>query len=157
MTATLHDHDRRHGEGVRHPSCAPPPRSLLARFVSSPVRIIGLAVVAVLLIDAGGTDDGPGLCVFRRCTGGYCPGCGLTRASKHLVRGELGAAWYDHPWIPLLAVQAAVAAAVVAVVRRFRRIVNWQLVILTVGIGNTVLALGIWAIRLSTNSIPTPW
>lgn len=135
---------------------APSP-SRIARLMSlmtPPVRGALLAGAAVLAIDAGGTDDGAGLCVFRRCTGGYCPGCGLTRSARHLTRGELGAAWHDHPWLVLVAVQAVIAAVVIAAVRRVGRVVNWNRVVQVVGAFNVVLSLTIWIVRLVDGSIP---
>lgn len=122
--------------------------------VASPFRIAVLAVAAVLLVDAGGTDDGPGLCVFRRCTGGYCPGCGLTRSARHLTRGQVGAAWHDHPFLVLAAAQAAVAAVVYGIARRIGARIGWNRVLVVVGIVNLLLITGIWIIRLANGSIP---
>lgn len=38
-------------------------------------------------------------CLFHRCTGLHCPGCGGTRAARAIVEGNLGAA---AGWNPLL-------------------------------------------------------
>lgn len=122
--------------------------------IASPARIALLAVAAVLAIDAGGTDDGPGLCVFRRCTGGYCPGCGLTRSARHLTRGQLGAAWHDHPWLVLAAVQAIVVAAVYGIIRRIGARVDFNRFLVVLGVVNVVLITGIWIARLVDGSIP---
>ena len=123
-------------------------------FVASPFRIAVLAVAAVLLVDAGGTDDGPGICVFRRCTGGYCPGCGLTRSARHLTRGQVSAAWNDHPFLVLAAAQAAVAAVIYGVARRIGASLGWNRVLVVAGIVNLVLITGIWIVRLANGSIP---
>lgn len=125
-----------------------------ARVVGSPIRVIGLAVAAVLLIEAGGTDDGPGLCVFRRCTGGYCPGCGLTRAAKHLTRGQFSAAWHDHPWVVLVAAQAVVAGVVLGVLHRIGRRIDTRRLVPIAGSLNVALMFGIWITRLVDGSIP---
>ncbi len=48
--------------------------------------------------------DGPVLCPFRACTGMACPGCGLTRAIAHAVRGDLAGSFRLHPLaLPLVA------------------------------------------------------
>lgn len=139
-----------HSEACAHVA----PKTGVAWFVSSPLRVLALVVAGVFAIDAGGTDDGPGLCVFRRCTGGYCPGCGMTRAARHLTRGELGAAWHDHPWLVLVALQAVIAAAAWGVMRRIGRRINTNRAVLVVGLFNVVLSLSIWIIRLVDGSIP---
>lgn len=44
-------------------------------------------------------------CLFRLFTGIPCPGCGLTRAYKSFMRGDIKQAFYYHPlfWtIPIL-------------------------------------------------------
>lgn len=122
--------------------------------IASPLRIALLVVAAVLVVDAGGTDDGPGVCVFRRCTGGYCPGCGMTRSARHLTRGQIGSAWHDHPFLVLAAAQAIVAGSVYGVVRRIGRTVDWNRVLVVLGIVNVVLITGIWVARLVDGSIP---
>ena len=147
---TLTDPDPRHDHQVP----TPPSATGLRWLIASPVRIALLIVAAVLVVDAGGTDDGPGVCVFRRCTGGYCPGCGMTRSARHLTRGQLGAAWQDHPYLVLAAAQAVVAGAVYAVVRRIGRTINWNRVLVVLGIVNVVLITGIWIARLIDGSIP---
>ncbi len=128
--------------------------ALLTAAVRSPAKAIVLTVLAVLLVDAGGTDDGPGLCVFRRCTGGYCPGCGLTRSARHLTRGQVGAAWLDHPWMVLLAAQASIATIAYGAIRRLGATFDANREVLVAGGANVVLALGIWFVRLADGSIP---
>jgi len=147
---TIIDPDSRHD----HVHAAAPAAAWWRRLVASPFRVAILTIAAVLAVDAGGTDDGPGVCVFRRCTGGYCPGCGLTRSARHLTRGQLGAAWSDHPFLVLAAAQAAVAAVVYGVVRRVGASINWNKVLVVLGIANLVLITGIWIVRLANGSIP---
>ena len=118
------------------------------------MRIALLVVAAVLVVDAGGTDDGPGVCVLRRCTGGYCPGCGMTRSARHLTRGQIGSAWQDHPFLVLAAAQVIVAGSMYGVVRRIGRTVDWNRVLVVLGIVNVVLITGIWIARLVDGSIP---
>ena len=147
---TIIDPDHRHDHDLATASAPSGWRWMVA----SPFRIVVLAVAAVLLADAGGTDDGPGVCVFRRCTGGYCPGCGLTRSARHLTRGQVGAAWHDHPFLVLAAAQAAVAAVVYGLARRIGARIGWNRVLVVVGIVNLLLITGIWIVRLVNGSIP---
>jgi hypothetical protein len=146
---TIIDPDSRH----HHVTTSPSPTGF-RWLVASPVRIALLVVAAVLAVDAGGTDDGPGVCVFRRCTGGYCPGCGMTRSARHLTRGQVGAAWQDHPFLVLAAAQAIVAGAAYGLLRRLGTTVNWNRVLAVLGIVNVVLITGIWIARLVDGSIP---
>ncbi len=147
---TIIDPDSRHDHQVSTQATA----TGFRWFIASPVRVVLLVVAAVLAVDAGGTDDGPGVCVFRRCTGGYCPGCGMTRSARHLTRGQVGAAWQDHPFLVLAAAQAVVAAAVYGILRRIGATVNWNRVLVVLGIVNVVLIIGIWIARLVDGSIP---
>ena len=98
-------------------------------------------------------DTGPELCVFRKCTGGYCPGCGGSRAFVRLAKGDLAGSWAAHPWVPLLMLQLIVAIAMVSAGRR-QQLRSWLLPFLA---GNMVLGLTIWVIRLSMGSIPIPF
>jgi len=50
-------------------------------------------------------------CPIRAATGLWCPGCGLTRAAHHLLRGDLVTALEYNVLIVPLVVVAAVAAA----------------------------------------------
>jgi hypothetical protein len=49
------------------------------------------------------------LCPFRALTGWWCPGCGLTRATHHLLRGDLVQALRYHLFV--VVVLAALAAS----------------------------------------------
>jgi hypothetical protein len=51
--------------------------------------LAGAAYVTAVDPEAGG---GFLPCPFRTLTGWWCPGCGLTRATHHLFRGDLGQA-----------------------------------------------------------------
>lgn len=149
-----HDHAEPGDPRLDAPAGGVEPSGRLVRFIASPWRIALLAIAAVLVVDAGGTDDGAGVCVFRRCTGGYCPGCGMTRSARHLSRGEVGAAWRDHPIIVLLAVQAVIAAAIYAAVRTLRPRLRSLRTLAVVASVNGVLLLAIWVVRLVDGSIP---
>jgi len=41
-------------------------------------------------------------CVFYRCTGLYCPGCGATRALYYLMHGDLVTALHDNAMLVIL-------------------------------------------------------
>lgn len=113
------------------------------------------AVLAAASIGiAAAVDDGSDAswCVFRRCTGGYCPGCGGGRAAWALLRGDPATAWAVHPWIPLLAVQfLLVGLSFRFAPARVRRALLPLLVV------NTILGIGIWLMRLAAGSIPPPF
>lgn len=132
---------------------------MIATAVSRRVELVGVAIAGGLVATAS-SDDGLVLCPYRRCTGGWCPGCGATRATRSLFTGDLTGAWNHHPWVILAAVQvlAVVTAVVIAagVGARPRRLEAHRLVMPAL-VANTVALLGIWAIRTSSGSIPTWW
>jgi hypothetical protein len=70
------------------------------------------AAVAHLAANAVGL---PGwVCPWKAATGIPCPGCGLTRATIHLVRGDVAGALHLHPFAPVAVAGIAliVAAAI---------------------------------------------
>lgn len=120
--------------------------------------VVGTALAAATLITTVAVDDGPVLCPFRRCTGGYCPGCGGSRAARALVTGDLSAAWQLHPWVVLIAAQASVLFLVTALVQsgftvqlQLRKLVTPVLAV------NGVFGLGLWISRLAMGQIPIPF
>ncbi len=78
----------------------------------------------------------------------------MTRSARHLTRGQLGAAWQDHPFLVLAAAQAVVAGAVYWVLRWIGATVNWSRPLVVLGVVNVVLITGIWIARLVDGSIP---
>ncbi len=95
------------------------------------------------------------LCPFRLATGGWCPGCGGTRAVRSIVRADVAGAFALNPWALLVMAQATVlagwvAAAPDAAMSFWHR---WSNEFLIANIG---LALAIWAVRLGTGAIPLP-
>lgn len=130
---------------------------------------IGAAIVAGGVMTAGG-DSGPGICVVRHISGGYCPGCGGTRAAQHLLTGDVAAAWHDHPWVVLAVVQVVIAAAVGAGLLLSRSALGRPLLAadrrssavatvpwLFVAVANVAAVLGIWVTRLALGDIPAPF
>ncbi|MCR5221512.1 MAG: DUF2752 domain-containing protein [Lachnospiraceae bacterium] len=67
---------------------------------------LGLGIAGGLLLRHGVFDrvHGRGLCVFRRVTGYYCPGCGLTRACFALANGQILRSFLFHPFLLLCVV-----------------------------------------------------
>lgn len=77
------------------------------RRVSLGVTALAAAQVACVAAGVGGWP-----CPFKGATGVPCPGCGLTRATVALLRGEFAAAVATHAFAPvLLAGLAAFAVA----------------------------------------------
>lgn len=123
----------------------------LSRRRSIPPAQLGLAATVGLAAVTSTLENGPILCGFRLCTGGYCPGCGGSRAAAALLVGDLGGAWQHHPWIVLIAAQIVVLATVRALVGRL------PIPLQPVLYGNLVVGVGIWVLRLSTGAIPAPF
>ncbi|MCP5028157.1 MAG: DUF2752 domain-containing protein [Actinomycetia bacterium] len=100
-------------------------------------------------------DDGPVLCPTRALTGGYCPGCGMTRATGRAMGGDWGGAWRLHPAVFLLLAQLGLV--VMAVARggtwsdRLRRHLPSLL------FANLGIFIALWAFRLTQGQIPAPW
>jgi hypothetical protein len=63
-------------------------------------------------------------CPFRTLTGWWCPGCGLTRATHHLLRGDLAQALRFNVFV--LVVLATVAASWWGWFRRAARRPSWR-------------------------------
>ncbi len=112
--------------------------------------IAGLGIGALFAL-AFGDDDGVILCPFRRCTGGYCPLCGTTRAALSLARLDVPTAWGRHPFTVLVVAQLAIWAGLSAVGRTVGP--SFRTRVLS---ANVLLVLVVWVVRLSTSDIPTP-
>lgn len=118
--------------------------------------VAGAAAFAVLGLASSQDSEGVVLCPFRRCTGGYCPGCGMTRATGALLRGGVTASWRQHPFLVLALAQLVVLSAwmVVGGERARNHLRGWQSQLL---LANAVALLAIWVVRLSIGSIPVPF
>jgi hypothetical protein len=117
-------------------------------FLVAPATLVGaLAVI-------GPIDDGPTLCPFALCTGMACPGCGMTRAASHLIRGDVGTALGYHPLIlPIAAL--SLLGSVWYVMRRLGKArplstprVNTILIVAG------VMLLGVWVARALSGTLP---
>ncbi len=67
------------------------------------------AAAVVAAVDPAGPGSRFPRCAFHSATGLWCPGCGLTRATHQLLRGDLAAALSSNVFTPL--VLAAVVLA----------------------------------------------
>lgn len=112
-----------------------------------------VAVVALLLV-LGSSDDGPTVCPFALCTGMACPGCGLTRAASHLVRGNLGGAFAYHPLVLLIALEAGVAWTWYMLRRSGRVRPMSSRMLNTVLIATAITLVAVWVLRWVSGSLP---
>lgn len=120
------------------------------------VRFVAGALIGFVAISALSTDDGPVLCPFRRCTGGYCPGCGMTRSGGRLLRGDVVGSWAQHPYLLLALAQVAVIGGAWRLASEPLRQRMARLLIPVLAV-NLTLMLGIWTARIVDGSIPAPF
>lgn len=106
--------------------------------------VIGGIVAAALTTD----DAGPILCPYRRCTGGDCPMCGVTRSTSQLLRGDLADSWRIHPMVAVLFVQLPLAAVLVLSGAREQ--------LRTLALLNLTVATGLWVARLINGDAAAP-
>ena len=126
-------------------------------WLSSPRLVAGMLVLAALGLRVWTPHDDPAatVCLFRRCTGTACPGCGLTRAMAHLVRGDIATAWAYHPLAILVAAEAVVATSLWWLTTSGRIRFDW------LRIGTAWLAVHIpllvvvWLTRWATGTLPS--
>ena len=103
------------------------------------VGAAALAGIYHLGPDAGGLI----LCPYRALTGLACPGCGMTRATHFLLRGDLAAAWAHNPLL-FLAVPLVLGFALAPRALSAPRALRWRTRIGWVGL---VCALVFWIWR----------
>jgi len=84
----------------------PAPRGRLRVPLAAGVALAGAAVAVRARDPSAPGSPFPG-CSFHRATGWWCPGCGLTRGTHHLLRGDLAAAVASNLFTPLVAVAVA--------------------------------------------------
>ena len=120
------------------------------------MRLAAGALVGFVALSALSTEDGPVLCPFRRCSGGYCPGCGMTRSAGRLLQGDVAGSWAHHPYVVLALAQVAVAAAAWRLGSASLRGTMEKLVTPALAV-NLALVSGIWLSRLVDGSIPAPF
>lgn len=110
-------------------------------------RVIPLAALASMalvgLYHLDPEANGVILCPYRVLTGLACPGCGLTRAAHHLVRGDLATAWTYNPLL-FVAVPLVVAFALAPRVVTDPTATRWRT---RLGWTGLTLALVFWVWR----------
>ena len=109
---------------------------------------LALAAASTVLTALLASDDGPVLCPYRRCTGGDCPLCGVTRSAGRLMRGDVAGSWRVHPMVVLVALQLPLIAVLTVSGRRAR--------VRQLALANLVLAALVWAGRLATGEAAAP-
>lgn len=117
----------------------------------------GIAALAIFgVLAALSNDDGPVLCPLRRCSGGYCPACGLTRSGGRLLRGDVAGSWAQHPFLLVAMAQVAAIGALwgLGSTALRRRLVSLGRPALAVNGG--IMAF-IWIVRMADGSIPVPF
>ena len=120
------------------------------------IRQFAVGATVLLTLASLSSDDGLVLCPFRRCTGGYCPGCGMTRSAGELARGDVAGSWVRHPFLLIALAQVAVAAvAWAARPSAFRALVRRHSALIL--LVNTAVLTGIWIVPLIDGSIPAPF
>jgi hypothetical protein len=72
---------------------------------------LGVAAVAAVQVAAVASGVGGWPCPLKSALGIPCPGCGLTRASVALLRGDFAAAFGLHAFAPVLLLGLAAFAA----------------------------------------------
>lgn len=107
-----------------------------------------------LLMAFAPSDDGPTVCPFALCTGMACPGCGMTRAAGHLIRGNLSEAMGYHPLIPLIAIQVLAGWAWLVLRRKGKVGPLPQRMVNAVLITTAAALLLVWVARILTGSLP---
>ena len=126
------------------------PTSLLGRrsFLAIPF------VAAITLAAIAPSDASPTICGFANCTGIACPGCGMTRAAGHLIRGNLTEALRYHPLVLLVVAELLGAWTIWAAHQagwirwRHRRWVD-----VVIG-GTAALLIIVWVARLVAGTTP---
>ncbi len=112
-----------------------------------------LAIALLAMITP--SDDGPTICPFALCTGTACPGCGMTRAAAHLVRGDLAVAISYHPLVPAtaLAVTGGWTWFVLRLTGRVGPLSQRALNIIL--IASAVALVAVWLARMVAGTLPS--
>ena len=118
------------------------------------VTLAGVSAVAAFS-DAG-ADDGQVLCPYRLATGGWCPGCGCTRALGALIRGDFDGSLAYNPWTTLLFTQLVVMFGWIYAAPTQAK-TWWRANNTKVLAANLVVITAIWAVRLAFGVIPLPF
>ena len=111
-------------------------------------------VAAITLATISPSDGSPTICGFANCTGVACPGCGMTRAAGHLLRGNLTEALRYHPLILLVVAELLGAWTIWAAHQAgWIRWEHRRWVDVVIG-GTAVLLVVVWIARLVAGTTP---
>ena len=111
-------------------------------------------VAAVTLATIAPSDGSPTICGFANCTGVACPGCGMTRAAGHLIRGNLFEALRSHPLVLLVVVELLGAWTIWAAHQAgWIRWKHRRWVDVVIG-GTAALLVIVWIVRLVAGTTP---
>ena len=84
-----------------NPAARPGARLQRVGVLATGTALAGSAALIGLFDPSSAGSRFPG-CVFRATTGLWCAGCGLTRGTHHLLRGDLAAALGSNVFTPLV-------------------------------------------------------
>jgi hypothetical protein len=78
------------------------------RPLAGPIVLATGALATCAYVYASNPDNGGTFlpCPFHQMTGLWCPGCGLTRATHHLLHGDLAGALSRNLFLPFIVVMA---------------------------------------------------
>ncbi len=98
---------------------------------------------SIVVNDPGDGEGGLFACPIRAATGQWCPGCGLTRATHHLFRGNVAQALSFNLFAPLVLAALVAVWAVWLWVATGRGVPAWamSLRVRTYAVAGVVLAL----------------
>jgi hypothetical protein len=118
---------------------------------------IGLAAVcAGAAFTEVSAEEGQILCPYRLVTGGWCPGCGCTRALRHLMHGDVRTSLALNPWMILVLAQMVVMSGFFLVMPDKAK-AWWRTNDFKVLKINMAVAAVIWIARLWDGTIPLPF
>lgn len=116
--------------------------------------LCGVAGLAALLFFRAWTPSGPSTCLLYTFAGISCPGCGMTRASCLLARGDILASLRMHPLALPFALQVVVAWTWWGLVL-FRRVRVpspwWGITAMSL---DSLALLVTWIVRLLMHALP---
>ncbi len=116
------------------------------------VGTVLLLISGSVLFFAGPGEGSP--CLIRAATGVACPGCGMTRATEALLRGNWDAMWRFHPLASFFAIQAAVVWALWGWAVFVRRALVNETWLLGLFAGDFALLALVWVVRFFAGRLP---
>lgn len=115
--------------------------------------LVGLAATGLRLWSPN-DDASTSICAFRQCTGISCPGCGMTRGLAYLMRGDIGAAWRNHPLALLVAAEVVLVIGATWALGSSRGHFAWLRYGTVLLAAHIPLFLGVWLVRIQSGTLP---